>query len=190
MGTREVTPIEIAEAQIAGWSNRLAGAEHLIVRELGDGRAVYLRDLLFGAHMIGIGLVGDNAYLDQWDYTAELTAAAWRAALAWDGAGEPEGWYRHARTGRRRPGGDPSREHGSDEEPPEPPQQQPEQQQPAALAFGPNLFVLKRVPNDLEREALMRFETWSRLERLGWRIRYGWWRFRNWCELLRARFEV
>lgn len=112
MGTREVGTEEIMRAQVEGWSNRLGGAEHLSVRELGQtGLAVYLRDLLFGALQVGIGRVGDNAYLEVWDYTSDLTEQAWRAALGWDGQGEPEGWYRHARSGRRRPGGDASKEH-------------------------------------------------------------------------------
>ena len=40
-----------------------------------------------------------------------LDVADWRAALGWDGNGEPEGWYRHVPSGRRRPGGDPAKEH-------------------------------------------------------------------------------
>jgi hypothetical protein len=29
----------------------------------------------------------------------------------WDGQGEPQDWFRHPKTGRRRPDGDPSREY-------------------------------------------------------------------------------
>ncbi len=93
-------------AQIDGWRNRLAGAEHLSSRELGDGRAVYLLELLFDGLRLGIGRIGDEGMSDVWDYQAHGTENAWRAAIGWDGAGEPEGWYRHHRTGRRRPGGD------------------------------------------------------------------------------------
>jgi hypothetical protein len=102
MATGEVSSAEIMQAQAEGWTNRVGGAEHLNVRELGDGRAVYLRDLLFEGLQIGIGVCGADAYSDVWDYQADRTEDAWRAALAWDGAGEPEGWYRHLRTGRRR----------------------------------------------------------------------------------------
>lgn len=112
MATREVSTEEIMHAQIDGWRNRLAGAEHLNARELGDGRAVYLLELLFDGLRLGIGQVGAEGMTDVWDYQAEQNEAAWRAAVGWDGQGEPEGWYRHARTGRRRPGGDASREHG------------------------------------------------------------------------------
>lgn len=111
MATRDVSSEEIRRAQIEGWSNRLGGAEHLRVRELGDGRAVYLRDLLFEGLQIGIGVYGSECCSDVWDFQADRTEDAWRAALAWDGAGEPEGWYRHLRTGRRRPGGDASKQY-------------------------------------------------------------------------------
>jgi len=50
-------------------------------------------------------------YGARWCYA---TIGAARAALAaWDGAtdSEPQGWHRHPATGRRRPDGDPAREH-------------------------------------------------------------------------------
>lgn len=45
---------------------------------------------------------------DRWCYHSVGAAVA--AAHAWDGQGEPEGWHRHPRTGRRRENGDPARE--------------------------------------------------------------------------------
>lgn len=111
MATGDVSSEEIMQAQAEGWTHRIGGAEHLNVRELGDGRAVYLRDLLFGALQVGLGELGSDSYAEVWDYPAAQTDAAWRAALGWDGAGEPEGWYRHLRTGRRRPGGDASKQY-------------------------------------------------------------------------------
>jgi hypothetical protein len=110
MGTRDVSIEEIMHAQIDGWRNRLGGAEHLSMRELGDGSAVYLLELLFGALRLGIGQIGADGMRDVWDYQPSQTEAAWRAAIAWDGQGEPEGWYRHHGTGRRRPGGDASKQ--------------------------------------------------------------------------------
>jgi hypothetical protein len=47
---------------------------------------------------------------DAWIYDVEQLDAGWRAALGWDGKGEPEGWYRHPQSGRRRPDGDPAKE--------------------------------------------------------------------------------
>lgn len=53
--------------------------------------------------------------------------------------------------------------------------EQPEaEQQPLVAQFGSNLFVFKHPLNRFEREALMRFETWTRRERLAWRLRYAW----------------
>jgi len=43
-----------------------------------------------------------------WQYQSRDAALV--ALAAWDGEGEPEGWYRHPATGRRRPGGDPAQE--------------------------------------------------------------------------------
>jgi hypothetical protein len=50
-----------------------------------------------------------------------------------------------------------------------------DEQQP----LGANLFVLNGPLNAFEREALMRFESWSWRERWGWRIRYTWARLRG-----------
>jgi len=46
---------------------------------------------------------------ERWCYTSYCDAK--RALDAWDGAGEPNGWFRHPDTARRRPDGDPSREY-------------------------------------------------------------------------------
>ena len=53
-----------------------------------------------------------GVYVDRWCY--ETIGGALEAAKAWSGIWlltEPEGWYRHPVTGRRRPNGDPSQEH-------------------------------------------------------------------------------
>ena len=51
------------------------------------------------------------SYDDRWCYHDQPAAiAAARAWLAGDDP-EPSGWHRHPATGRRRPGGDPAREH-------------------------------------------------------------------------------
>jgi hypothetical protein len=49
---------------------------------------------------------------DRWCY--ESREAAMIALFAWEhrgGEGEPNGWHRHPISGRRRPGGDPSKEY-------------------------------------------------------------------------------
>ena len=51
----------------------------------------------------------DFSYSTHWCYETPGQAVA--AAEEWDGTGEPEGWFRHADTGRRRPEGDPAKEY-------------------------------------------------------------------------------
>jgi hypothetical protein len=47
-----------------------------------------------------VGELGDDdMYLDRWCYHSYAAAKA--ALDAWDGHGEPTGWHRHPRTGRR-----------------------------------------------------------------------------------------
>lgn len=111
MATRDVGEAELLQAHFDGWMSRIGGADHLAVRDLGDGRAVYLDELLFDALQVGIGRVGAPGCEDIWHYLPGNLRAAWIAALGWDGQGEPEGWYRHPATGRYRPDGDAAKEH-------------------------------------------------------------------------------
>lgn len=56
-------------------------------------------------------LTADHAemgYEDRWCYVHDRAV---EALQAWNGEGEPEGWHRHPRTGRRRPDGDAKREY-------------------------------------------------------------------------------
>lgn len=48
-------------------------------------------------------------YEDRWCYH-DLEAAK-KAFDEWDGIGEPDGWHRHPKTGRRREGGDATTEY-------------------------------------------------------------------------------
>lgn len=108
--TADVLPDEIYAAMRAGWDAVHAGGDYLHIRPLGDGRAVFLLPMLLGNLRLAIGLMGDLCFDDGWCYQFEQREAAWRAALGWNGEGEPEGWYRHPDTGRRRPGGDVAKE--------------------------------------------------------------------------------
>jgi hypothetical protein len=54
------------------------------------------------SYMLGV-------YDDGWWYDDFESAV--RGLNEWNGEGEPEGWYRHRKTGRRRPGGDPDKEY-------------------------------------------------------------------------------
>lgn len=79
-------------------------------RDLGDGRSIWLRSMLFNL-LLSIGPTDAQWFDDSWEYTDPARALV--AFLSWDPATqvEPDGWYRHPRTGRRRPDGDASREY-------------------------------------------------------------------------------
>jgi len=81
------------------------------LRVLPDGRAVWVQRKIF-TYAITIGRADDRYGFDtHWCYETEAQALA--ALQKWNPLEqkEPEGWFRHADTGRRRPGGDPSKEH-------------------------------------------------------------------------------
>jgi hypothetical protein len=112
--TRDVSLEELRAAQSLGWAAREAGGDYLWAQVLADGRGIYLMPLFGGSVRLGIGPHGDSCLTDVWDYSADVPGcidAGWRAALGWDGEGEPEGWYRHHRTARRRPDGTPASEY-------------------------------------------------------------------------------
>lgn len=113
MATRAVAETELRAAERLGWAARRAGADYLWVRPLMDEtrRAVYLLPMLHGNLRLAIGDLGSFEFEDVWCYQADQSDAAWTAALGWDGEAEPEGWYRHPKTGRRRPEGDAAKEH-------------------------------------------------------------------------------
>jgi hypothetical protein len=68
-----------------------------------------IKPLMFHWTMI-VGQVGDFlGYEDRWCYGDRERAET--ALRAWSGVGEPTGWHRHPKTGRRRPNGDASREY-------------------------------------------------------------------------------
>jgi hypothetical protein len=72
-----------------------------------------LEPLLFGAWRLHV-IRGNEQ--DVYDFSPvgmsedDVRAAAFVALHRWDGVGEPVGWYRHRKSDRRRPGGDPTRE--------------------------------------------------------------------------------
>lgn len=78
------------------------------VKILDNGRYAAI-DILLSAEAIITGQIIDQfGYDDRWFYERGKAAAALEA---WNGEGEPEGWFRHPDTGRRRPGGDPDKEY-------------------------------------------------------------------------------
>ncbi len=81
----------------------------LACRMLPDGRYVAVIQMLFNLR-IGVG-VDTTGFEDVWCYHNEALCMA--AYTTWDGAGEPFGWYKHPRTGRRRPDFTPESEYVS-----------------------------------------------------------------------------
>lgn len=68
-------------------------------RVLPDGRWAAVMPL-FATHAVIVGQLGDeNGYDDRWCYGSALAAHA--ALAVWDGTGEPAGWHRHPKSGRR-----------------------------------------------------------------------------------------
>lgn len=115
MSQREVTEEEIERAKLLSFEFACRASGFLYARKLPDGRVIYLAPLMTGARL-GISIDDQvHEYYDVWDYPRDPELcepdAGWRAALGWDGEGDPEGWYRHVASGRRRPGGDPAKEY-------------------------------------------------------------------------------
>jgi hypothetical protein len=70
------------------------------IKDLGNGRYACLMQLLFTTAII-TGRWGDlDSYDDRWCF--ETIPEAVNALDRWDGTGEPQGWIRNPRTGRRR----------------------------------------------------------------------------------------
>jgi hypothetical protein len=77
-------------------------------KTLSDGRVIVVERLFGHQALLWLRAPWINVQ-DGWVYASLETALA--AAQAWDGHEEPRGWLRHPKSGRRRPGGDPTREY-------------------------------------------------------------------------------
>lgn len=78
-------------------------------RDLGDGWAVSVWPMTFGKARLCYGSSDMPTFERGFCY--EWPGLAIAAALAWSGEGDPlVGWHRDINTGRRREGGDPSKE--------------------------------------------------------------------------------
>jgi hypothetical protein len=75
---------------------------------LPDGREAFVYKMIY-TFRLGVGEPGSGYYEDGWCY--EDLGPAMVAFAEWNGEGEPNCWTRHPNTGRRRPGGDPSKEY-------------------------------------------------------------------------------
>lgn len=104
---RDVSDAEITLARLAALDYMLKGAGFFYVRPLDDGRVIYLalasdfRTGLVRFDVVRLGIARNaaiKAYYAYWDYpVADDAVLAYRAALGWDGDGEPiAGWTAHA----------------------------------------------------------------------------------------------
>lgn len=71
-------------------------------------RMLGLIPMLYSTKLV-IGPWGAPWYDDGWCY--KDVHHAFFALVEWDGEGEPDGWFRHPPTGRRRPENDPAQEY-------------------------------------------------------------------------------
>jgi hypothetical protein len=81
--------------------------EYHAIRALPDGRVIGVMRLLFHWTL--------HVDVDWYGYNDRYCYATLEQAMAgfnqWTGDGEPSGWHRHVKTGRRRPNGDPALEY-------------------------------------------------------------------------------
>lgn len=85
------------DVEFLHWLKQECGYHH--VRPLPGRRWAAIERKMF-THAIATGRVGDHTSVDDfWCYHTE--AAALTALAAWDGTGEPGGWFRHTLSGRR-----------------------------------------------------------------------------------------
>src|SRR3954447_4252821 len=95
-----ISPIDtcLLDASYLRWLRTDCG--YLEVRRLPDGRWAAIWPRMFNQAIL-VGPVGGRLGVDNcWCYPDFASAKA--ALDAWDGQGEPLGWYRHPPTGRRR----------------------------------------------------------------------------------------
>lgn len=79
---------------------------------LPDGRIATIAPLLFGRAILTVATAETHVwgqYDEGWEYDHHQPAIY--ALIVWNGKGEPFGWTRHPKSGRRRPDGDPAREY-------------------------------------------------------------------------------
>lgn len=71
---------------------------YAMLKELPDGRVCGVQRLLF--HWTLHVDIDDIGYADRYCY--QTADGAFNALMQWNGEGDPEGWHRHPKSGRRR----------------------------------------------------------------------------------------
>jgi hypothetical protein len=94
MGQRKVSDEDVARAQAQAVEAGFQSAGFHFTRGLDDGRRIYLAPLPNGDMRVGVAAnTTVSSYLEFWDYRDDM--AAWRAAIGWDGEGNPFGFTYH-----------------------------------------------------------------------------------------------
>lgn len=97
------------KAKFEFWLKSFDGGTCAKVKFFPDGTYGAVKPLIYHWTLI-FGLIGNtDNYEDQWCYATRDKAM--QALKSWSGEGDPDGWHRHPRTGRRRPDGDPTKEY-------------------------------------------------------------------------------
>lgn len=98
--------------EFEAWLMSPDGGSCAEVKDIGNDLYAAAKPLMFHWTII-VGQIGDRCgYEDNWCYQNREMALIF--LRKWDGQGEPIGWHRNQRTGRRRPGGDPAKEYHVD----------------------------------------------------------------------------
>lgn len=95
MGQCEVAPGEIIRLAWEAEDRVRAGSSCLARRKLSRGRALALSRFKLARRLLWCLVIDDRAGADVYDFTDG--DAAWRAAIGWDGKGEPDGFARYRR---------------------------------------------------------------------------------------------
>lgn len=99
----EARAFEASKPSFRDWALSPYGGAFAAIKTFADGRYAGIRPLLF-TWSLCVGLVDDRDGIeDRYCYGSER--AARDGLRLWDGRGEPRGWHRNPRTGRRRPDG-------------------------------------------------------------------------------------
>ncbi len=101
---------ELGEDQLKRLAERICAENGYSHPKVLSGKriAVVCRFLTTDAILVMTADHAELGYEDRWCY---VHGHAVKALQAWNGEGEPQGWHRHPRTGRRRPDGDNKREY-------------------------------------------------------------------------------
>lgn len=95
MAQRAVGDGEIVQLAWDAEDRVRAGASCLARRKLARGRALALSRFKYARRLVWCLVIDDRRGADVFDFADG--DAAWRAAIGWDGKGEPEGFARYRR---------------------------------------------------------------------------------------------